>query len=60
MFKIIEQTGVDLSSVDMCVSATVQRLKVFVVFKFVNRVTVSAEFSMETLAIFHMCIGLLK
>ncbi|KAL5484368.1 hypothetical protein EMCRGX_G020849 [Ephydatia muelleri] len=39
MFKNIEQTGVDLSSADMCVSATVQRLKVFVVFKFVNRVT---------------------
>ena len=31
----------DISGADMFVSATVQRLTVFVVFKFVNRVMVS-------------------
>ena len=49
----------DLNSADMCVSATVQRLKVFLVFKFLNRVMVSAGVIMEILAIFHICIGLL-
>ena len=41
MLKNIESAAIDVSSADLTVSATVQRLVVFVVFKFVNRVMVS-------------------
>ena len=44
----------DVSSADLTVSATVQRLTVFVVFKFVNRVMVSGCGCLSSVSIISM------